>query len=101
MPGFSVPGGYDGVMQLAAVRDIAEQDPVSEPAVRSVLAELFFAGGRGVEAILMTVFAALAWVAGVCWRLIANIAAAAEYGFRSGAGIPQRDPEASEPSPEG
>jgi hypothetical protein len=87
-------------MQLAAVRDIAEQEPGGEPAAPAVFTVVFFAAGRGIEAALMAIFAALAWVAGVCWRIVADITMAVEYGFRSGAGWPQRSPEDEEPSPE-
>lgn len=83
------------IMQLAAVSDISEQPGGVRPR------QVFPAIGRAIEAVIMTLFAVIGWLAGVCWRLSRNSLMSLEYGFRSGAGWPQREPAGDEPEPEG
>jgi hypothetical protein len=83
------------VMELAAVSDISERSRRVRPG--SAVAVV----GRGIEAFVMTLFAAAGWLFGVVFRLLASAAMSLEFGFRAGAGWPQRDQQASEPPPEG
>lgn len=82
-------------MELAAVSDISERSRRVRPG--SAVA----AAGRGIEAFVMTLFAAAGWLIGVVFRLLASAVMSLEFGFRAGAGWPQRDQQAPESPPEG
>lgn len=82
-------------MELAAVSDISERSRRVRPG--SAIAVV----GSGIEAVIMTLFAAIGWLAGMIFRLLASVLMSLEFGFRAGAGWPQRDQQVSEPPPEG
>jgi hypothetical protein len=81
------------IMGLAPVSDITP--PRETVPVRAISATL-----NALEAAWMAVFAAIGWLGGVLWAIVATAWMAMEYGFRSGAGWPQREPDGDEPEPE-
>jgi hypothetical protein len=81
-------------MGLAAVSDIPQRPARIRP--RSAAAAV----GNAIEAVIMTVFAAIGWLAGAFFRLIASALVSLEFGFRAGAGWPQRDQQPIESPPE-
>jgi hypothetical protein len=84
------------IMGLTVVSDISERR------ARDVQPQsVFFAAGRGIEAVVMTVFAAIGWLVGAIFGVAVNCALSLEYGFRAGARLPQRQIVSDEPPPEG
>jgi hypothetical protein len=81
-------------MGLAAVTDISERSRVVRP--RSAAEAI----GRALEAVIMTVFAAIGWIAGGFFRVVALCLVSLDYGFRAGAGWPQRQSGDEDPQPE-
>lgn len=88
-------------MSLAEVRDISGKQLVPESLPRRTALAVGYAIATAIRAtawvaasLYEMLFASIGWLIGRAWMGL-------DFGFRHGAGIPQRVPEAEEPTPEG